>query len=140
ALAMTERALRLAPGDDDTQFTHAMLLLDAERAGMSDRFDELLHALPHYTMSNRLNIAMRLGKRRHPRFGAALDAVLTEALPARVIAETSTTIDEGELAGYGDVAEELFEELGQAVLQLAPDRMVGLVPLLPANVTLLSSL
>ena len=48
ALALTERALRLAPDDDETQFTHAMLLLDADRAGEPGSVDALLALLPRF--------------------------------------------------------------------------------------------
>ena len=44
------------------------------------------------------------------------------------------------MASYGNVAEELFAELGEAVLEHAPDRIARLVPLLPPNVNLLSTL
>jgi tetratricopeptide (TPR) repeat protein len=138
ALALTERALRIAPDDDDTQFTHAMLLLDAERAGMAGTVDELVHALPGYTIGNRINIAVRMGKQRHARFGEAVEAVLDAELPDRMLAARGRV----QVASYGDVArwEELLGELGELVLAWVPDRFARLVPLLPARVNLLSSL
>ncbi|HEX5062473.1 MAG TPA: suppressor of fused domain protein [Kofleriaceae bacterium] len=136
ALAMTERALRLAPDDDDAQFTHAMLLLDAERAGIAGSSDKLLRALPNYTISNRVNIAVRMGKAKHPRFGDAVDALLGAKLPHRILAGGGST----NVATYGDVAEELFSELGKLVLASAPDRLVRLAPMLPGRVGMLSAL
>jgi hypothetical protein len=47
---MTRRALLLAPGDDDIQFTHAMLIVDADRAGLPGHIDDLLRSLPGYTL------------------------------------------------------------------------------------------
>jgi tetratricopeptide (TPR) repeat protein len=73
---------------------------------------------------------------RHDRFADALDAVLGERLPERILAEGGGA----NLASYGDVAEELFSELGQLVIDQAPDKLSVLVPLLPAKVSLLSSL
>ncbi len=136
ALALTARALRLAPDDEDTQFTHAMLLLDADRAGLAAKLDELLRALPTYAVANRINVVVRMGKQGHRRFREAVDAVLSERLPDRVVAES----DSANVASYGDVAEELFGELGEAMLEHAPDKLDRLVPLLPAKVGLLSSL
>jgi tetratricopeptide (TPR) repeat protein len=81
-----------------------MLLLDADRAGMRGHVDELLQALPRYTLSNQLNILVRLGARGHARFGDALDLVLHEA-------------------ALDDIPAELFDRLGSSVLQHAPDRL-----------------
>jgi tetratricopeptide (TPR) repeat protein len=103
-----------------------MLLVDADRAGLPGHIDDLLRSLPGYTLSNRLNILTRLGDRGHTRFADALDVVLGS--PA------------ADLATLGDVAEGLFNQLGAAVLEHAPDRMARLVRRLPANVDLLSSL
>lgn len=121
ALAMTDRALRIAPADDDTQLTHAMLLLDADRVGIAGRLDELLCALPGYSVANLARIAARMGALRHPRFTDALDA----ALAAR------------ELHGVDD---DVLADLGIAAVDDAPERALRLVPLLPARVNLLSSL
>jgi photosystem II stability/assembly factor-like uncharacterized protein/tetratricopeptide (TPR) repeat protein len=123
ALAMTERSLRFAPENEDTQFTHAMLLLDAERAGMPGRLDELLRVLPAYGVANRINIAIRMSSQKHPRFVDAVDAVLV-----------------ADIESDGDVAEELLCELGEAVVEQAPDKLLKLVPLLPARVNVLSNL
>jgi photosystem II stability/assembly factor-like uncharacterized protein len=60
ALAMTSRALRLVPGDDETQYTHAMLQIDAGRAGLRGHIDMLFDAVAGYTESNRRAIANRL--------------------------------------------------------------------------------
>ncbi len=126
ALAMTERALRLAPEDEDTQFTHAMLLLDADRAGLAGKLDELLHGLPDYTATNRINIAVRVGKQGHARFEDVLEIVLP---PERAAA-----------AAYDDVAEELLCDLGQAIATHAQGKLRQVVPLLPKNPMLLASL
>jgi tetratricopeptide (TPR) repeat protein len=77
-----------------------------------------------------------MGKQDHKRFGDAVDTVLREPLPERVLAEGSSA----NLASYGNVADELFGELGKIVLERAPDKLAKLVPLLPARVSLLSSL
>ncbi|HSD87502.1 MAG TPA: hypothetical protein VLB44_08300, partial [Kofleriaceae bacterium] len=123
ALAMTERALRIAPDNDDTQFTRAMLLLDADRAGIDGTLEELLTALPGFTLSNRINIAVRMAKQDHPQFADAVDTVL---------AAGSIPDDE--------VADELIVELADGVIERAPEKLEALVPMLPANVNLLSSL
>lgn len=131
ALAMTERALRLVPEDEDTQFTHAMLLLDADRAGMAGKLDELLHGLPGYTATNRINIAVRVGKQGHARFDDVLEVVLP---PERAGATTPR------VATYDDVSEELLCDLGQAIATHAPAKLRQVVPLLPKNAMLLASL
>jgi photosystem II stability/assembly factor-like uncharacterized protein len=136
ALAMTERALRLVPDDDDAQFTHAMLLLDADRARLPGKLDELLALLPRFDVANRINIAVRMGKQQHARFADALDVVLAGALPDRILAEGGTA----NVASYGDVAEELFRELGKHVIAQAPERLPALIPLLPAKVNLIAQL
>jgi tetratricopeptide (TPR) repeat protein len=114
ALALTERALRLAPDDADTLFTHAILLLDADRAGLPGAFDELLASLPRHSPHNRLNITLRI---EGPRFADAVDALLDE-LP-----------DDDELLG----------ELADAVLLRAPHLVGRLVAELPSSVNLLST-
>ena len=83
ALAMTARALRLAPDDPDVQFTHAMLLLDAEGAGMDGKAAELLEALPRFAPSVRINVAVRMGEHGHARFAEAVDLVLGESAARR---------------------------------------------------------
>ena len=131
ALAMTERALRLAPQDDDVQFTHAMLLVDGERANLAGTGDELLSWLPRFAAPVRINVAVRLGKRGHARFGEVVDLALSD----------STAGSRGAaMQSFGDVAHELFGELGAAILLHAPPKMTRLVPLLPDDVNLLSSL
>lgn len=136
ALALTERALRLAPDDDDTQFTHAMLLLDADRAGIAGKLDELIKAFPGYAAANQINIAVRMSKQAHPRFVEVIDILVGAPLPERMVGEVSTA----SFASYGDVADDLLGELGQAVLARAPERFAALVPRLPARVSSLSSL
>src|SRR6185312_5268264 len=66
ALAMTTRALGLAPHDGDVQFTHAMLLLDGDTAGL-DTLDTLIAVLPSFEASVRINVAPRMGRSEHPR-------------------------------------------------------------------------
>ena len=136
ALAMSARALTLAPDDSEVQFTHAMLLLDADRAGLEGKLDELVAVLPTFDVSNRINIAVRLGKQGHARFADALEVVLAAPLPERIIGEGDSEL----MSSYGDVAEELFAELGEAVLEHVPAKLAQLVPLLPPHVNLLSGL
>ena len=66
----------------------------------------------------------------HPRFVEAVDAVLVEELPERIWRESRSS---AMVTSYGDVAEELFSELGEAVLEHAPDHLAKLVPLLAAR-------
>ncbi|MEO6776992.1 MAG: suppressor of fused domain protein [Kofleriaceae bacterium] len=144
ALAMTTRALGFAPRDGDVQFTHAMLLLDGETAGL-DTLDSLIAVLPSFEPSVRINVAARLGRAEHPRFDEVVDAALSDVLPAKVVGDRSFTVSgtvsgTGAAASYGEVAEDLFAELAQAILVHAPNRMVKLVPVLPANVTLLAKI
>ena len=124
ALAMSARALRLAPDDPDVQFTHAMLLVDADEEGLSGRLDELLSRLSGFAPATRINVATRLGQRGHERFVEAVDAVL--AAPAA--------------HSFGDVAQELFGELGEAILEHAPGRMARFVPLMPDDIDLMAAL
>ncbi|HWU90385.1 MAG TPA: suppressor of fused domain protein [Kofleriaceae bacterium] len=140
ALAMTTRALRLVPDDTDVQFTHAMLLLDADRAGMDGQVAELLEALPRFAPSVRLQVVVRMGERHHPRFGDAVDLALGEALPEKILASSSTPAGGAVVMSFGDVAHELFGELGEAILAQAPAKMARLVPLLPDEVGLISEL
>ncbi len=123
ALRLTERALRLAPGDADTQFTHAILLLDADRAGLAGALEELLGALPGYAAAIRIQVAVRMGELAHPRVVDALDAALAEP----------------DLAADDDVGEELLGDLAHAVIEHAPERLAALVPRLPAAVGVLAS-
>src|SRR5690606_33406503 len=100
---------------------------------------QLLDALPTFIASNRLNIVARLGERGHPRFGEALDVILRDEVPGQILGSRVVELgdDRGPMvASYGDVAAGLFSQIGEAVLRHAPDRMVRLVPVLPANVTL----
>ncbi len=141
ALAMTGRALALSPDDDDTQFTHAMLLLDLSRTGDEDSVEKLLELLPAFEESTRLNIATRMGKAEHPRFAEAVDLALGESLPERILAGSTTpTADGREIASFGDAAEEIYEELGEAILARAPDRLPRFVSLLPDSIPLLAKL
>jgi tetratricopeptide (TPR) repeat protein len=153
ALAMTTRGLRLAPHDADLQFTHAMLLLDAERAGDPARANELLALFGKLEASVRINIAVRMAKAGHARFGDAIERVLAEALPARIFAASSTPVGSGaqgaqgaqraqggQIESFGDVAQELITELAEAILAHAPAQLGALVPLLPDDAILLSEL
>ena len=140
ALAMTERALRLAPDDTDVQFTHAMLLLDGDRAEVAGKGDELMAWLPRFAPPVRINVAVRLGQRGHARFSEAVDVVLAGSLPASMFASTTHAVGGAHVLGYGDVAHELFDELGEAILVHAPPKLARLVPLLPDDVELLSTL
>jgi tetratricopeptide (TPR) repeat protein len=123
ALAMTERALRLSPDDEDVQFTHAMLLLDAERAGVPGQAEALLALMPAFAPPVRVNIATRMGKQGHTRFVEVCDHVLR-----------------AHRVGCNDVSSELYADLGEAILEHAPDRLARLAPLLPDDVNLLSEL
>src|SRR5664279_1681695 len=141
--ASARRSLALAPDDGDVQFTHAMLLLDGDAAGL-DTLDALIAVLPSFEASVRINVATRMGRVEHPRFDEVVDAVLCDVLPATIVGQRAFTVgaiaspDSG--ASYGDVAEEVFAELAEAVLLHAPHRMAKLVPVLPANVTLLAKI
>ena len=140
ALKMSERAVRLAPTDPDIQFTHAMLLMDADRAGLPGKLDALIESLSSFVPATRINVAVRLGQRGHERFADAVDAVLATPLPEKVLSSSSSSAGGATLLGFGDIAQELFGELGEAILEHVPDRMRGFVPLLPDDVDLLSSL
>jgi suppressor of fused len=140
ALAMTTRGLRLAPKDEDLQFTHAMLLLDADRAGDPARSDELLAALAGCAASVRINIAVRMSKLGHPRFDDVVELALGEALPARIFGGTAIAEGGASIASFGDVAHELFAELGQAILAQAPRLLDRLVLALPGDAALLAEL
>ena len=111
ALAMSRRALRLAPKDADVQVTHAMLLLDA-----GDE-DELFALLPELAPEVRANVAVRMAE--HPRFGEAVDLAVID---------------------HAALDADLFGELGEAVLAHAPARLGRLVPLLPEDIDLLGVL
>ena len=140
ALARTKRALALAPEDGDVQFTHAMLLLDGEAAGL-DTLDALLSVLPSFEASVRINVATRMGRADHPRFDEIVDAVLSDVLPAKIVGERAFSVRSvAAVASYGDVSEELFAELAEAVLLHAPNRMAKLVPVLPENINLLAKI
>jgi hypothetical protein len=134
ALAMTERALRLAPEDGDTQFAHAMILLDGDRAGLAGKLDTLLALLPTFDLSTRLGTALRLARGNHPRFVDALDLVLGDPLPARILEERA----DGAVHSFGDVSGELLEQLAAAILAHAPDRMPRLVAQLPDELGVLA--
>ena len=82
-----------------------------------------------------------MGKLGHARFVEVVDAVLAGMAPGRVV--TAQSIARGPAAmitSYGDVATELFSDLGEAILEHAPDRLARLAPVLPADVNLLSEL
>lgn len=127
ALALTERALRLSPDDGDVQFTHAMLLVDGERAALPGTGDELLAWLPRFSLSVRINVAVRLAQRGHDRLGEVVDLALEEA-PSSLAFEQAS------------IAHELFGELADAILAHAPSKLARLVPLVPDDATLLSEL
>jgi tetratricopeptide (TPR) repeat protein len=139
ALAMTGRALRLSPGDPDIQLAHATLLLEGDRGGLPGAADELLERLPRFAPQVRIGVAVQLGDRGHPQFGDAVDVALGEPLPAHIFAAGSA-IGGAVMMSFGDVAHELFGELGEAILAHAPAKMARLVPLLPGDVDLLSEL
>src|SRR5262249_15140229 len=86
------------------------------------------------------SIAVRLGDIDSPRFPDALDLVLVEALPSRILSSGGTGVGGAMMLSYGDVSHELFGELAAHTLRLAPDRMSRLVPLLPDAVALLADL
>lgn len=140
ALAMTTRGLRLVPDDTDLQFTHAMLLIDAERAGDLEKSSELLALLPAFAPDVRINVAVRMGKLAHPRFGDAVELVLAEPVPDRILGESTASAGAATIASFGDVTEELLVELGQAILDSSPQHVPALVPRLPANATLFAEL
>jgi hypothetical protein len=141
ALAMTGRALRLAPGDEDVQFAHAMLLLDAERAGDPAKADELLAQLPAFVSPVRVNIAVRMAKADHPRFGEAVEQVLADALPVQLGGGSASGGGaRAALSSFTDMAHELFGELGEAILERSPRQIARLVPVLPDDAKLLSEL
>ncbi|MDB4958399.1 MAG: hypothetical protein JWO36_5968 [Myxococcales bacterium] len=124
ALAMTERALRLASDDPDAQFTHAMLLVDAHRCGIEHKVAELVATLPRFEPSVRVNVAVRLAKLDIDEFVDAVDAVLGDPEPA----------------SYDDVSRELFSQLAAAILERAPGHIPKLIALLPDDAMLLSEL
>ncbi|HSK04858.1 MAG TPA: suppressor of fused domain protein, partial [Kofleriaceae bacterium] len=140
ALAMTGRALRLSPGDPDIQLAHATLLLEGDRGGLPGAADELLERLPRLAPQVRIGVAVQLGDRGHPQFGDAVDVALGEPLPEHIFAAGSTAVGGAVMMSFGDVAHELFGELGEAILAHAPAKMARLVPLLPGDVDLLSEL
>jgi tetratricopeptide (TPR) repeat protein len=140
ALSMTQRALRLSPDDADVQLTHAMMLLEADRGRMPRAIAELLEQLPRFTAGVRIRVAVQLGERHHPRFAEAVDIALGEALPEQIFASDATPVGGAMMMSFGDVALELFGELGEAILAHAPSKMSRLVPLLPDEVDLISEL
>ena len=111
ALAMSRRALRLAPDDTDVQFTHAIMLLEA------GDLDGLFATLAEAPISVRASVAIRMSG--HGRFADAVDLVLS---------------------GTGDLGEELLEELGEHILLHAPERLPRLLPRLPDDIDLLGVL
>ncbi|HEY4176084.1 MAG TPA: suppressor of fused domain protein [Kofleriaceae bacterium] len=102
AAKLTERALRLAPDDPDVQFTHAMLLLDADAAGLNGKIDDLLVRLSRFEPATRVNVAVRMGSAPHDRFADAVDVVLAGPV--------------------SDVGEDLIVSLGEAIARHVPDR------------------
>jgi tetratricopeptide (TPR) repeat protein len=112
------------------QFTHAMLLLDV------DAVDELIAVMPAFVPSVRVNVAVRMGKRSHERFGEVVDLALVEALPDRILASGAR----GSLLSFGDVTNDLFGELAEAIVEQVPDRLARLVPVLPDDVSLIAEI
>ncbi|MGH9886392.1 MAG: suppressor of fused domain protein, partial [bacterium] len=129
ALAMTARGLRLAPGDADVQLTHAMLLIDADRAGDPARADELFAWLTGFAPEVRIRAALRLAGISHPRFAEAVELVLASALPAQIVGGATTRVGSGgaAIASFGDVTQEVLEQLGRAILARAPEKLGKLV-------------
>ncbi|HEX4419865.1 MAG TPA: hypothetical protein VH165_18250 [Kofleriaceae bacterium] len=151
ALAMTARALRLHPDDEDVQFTHAMLLLDAERAGDPAQAEALRAAMSAFSLGTRVQIAIRMAKLAHRWFEQAIELVLSFALPDRGAAgdpahpaadaaDSAASAGATPVAPLGDIADELVEELGRAILARTPRHIGRLVPLLPDDAKLLCEL
>jgi tetratricopeptide (TPR) repeat protein len=140
ALAMTRRALRLAPQDVDAQLTHAMLLLDGERGGIEGAADELIERLPGFAPPVRISAAIQLGERGHPRFAEAVELALGGPLPEQIFATSQTRVGGAVMTSFGDVAHELLVDLGEAILARTPAKMGRLVPLLPDDLNLISEL
>jgi tetratricopeptide (TPR) repeat protein len=116
-----------------------MLLIDGERAGLPN--NDLLGWLPRFAVPVRINVTVRMGKLAHPRFADAVDVALEHSLPDRILSGSTTSMGGGAaIASYGDVAHELFGELGEVILEHAPDRLGKLAGLLPDNVNLLAEL
>jgi hypothetical protein len=65
---------------------------------------------------------------------------LGQALPEKIFSGSSTPVGGAVMLSFGDVAHELFGELGEAVLEQAPEKMARLVPLLPDEVNLMAEL
>ena len=124
AIAMIERGLRLAPEDSEIQFTHAMLLLDADRAGLSGKIDTLLSLLPTFDAAARVGAAMRMGRGEHPRFDEAVDIALERPADA--------------LAALGDISDEMLVDLGKAIAERCSDRLPRLVDVLPDRIDVLA--
>ena len=87
AVAMSERSLRLVPDDEDAQFTHAMLLVDGERAGVAEHGDALLAQLPRFAPAVRVNVAIRLAPIGGERFAAAAEIALSDPESASEVPE-----------------------------------------------------
>jgi hypothetical protein len=136
ALAMTERGLRLQPDDADLQFTHAMLLLDAERAGDGSAARELLASLARSAPEVRIHVAVRMAKAGHARFADAAELALSDPPPAQLLDEAPGA----ELDALEEVSHEMLGELGEAVLVQAPHLLGTLVPRLPDDAVLLCAL
>jgi hypothetical protein len=82
-----------------------------------------------------------MGKMGHLRFAEAVELVLAEALPARILGGGASSVGGGAaIASFGDVTHELFGEFGEAILAHAPHQIDKLVPLLPDDAKLLSEL
>jgi photosystem II stability/assembly factor-like uncharacterized protein/tetratricopeptide (TPR) repeat protein len=120
ALALSERALALAPGDRAVQATHTALLLDGARAGELRCTGELLALLPRLAPEVAVRAIVRL---------ADVDAVTF----ARAVEQLAGT-------GLAALDEDLAADLTRTALQHAPDRMPALVAALPGDALLLAEL
>jgi tetratricopeptide (TPR) repeat protein len=107
---------------------------------MDGKAAELLGGLPRFAPPVRIQVAVRMAEYGHARFGEAVDLALGEALPDQVFSSSSTPAGGAVMMSFGDVAHELFGELGEAILEHAPAKMARLVPLLPDEVGLLAAL
>ena len=126
---MTERALRLAPDDDDVQFTHAMLLLDGERPGSTaDRRAARAAAAVRGRRCGSTSRADGQARASAVRRGRRCRA--RRALPDADRRRASRG-QRGDARRTATSRTSCSRELGEAILEHAPDRLARLVPLLP---------
>ena len=62
ALALSARALRLAPDDEEVQLVHAMLLVEGARSGVAGALGELRDRLASFAPATRAQVTTRLGE------------------------------------------------------------------------------